>query len=481
MARVVVAGLGPAGPDLVSAATLAAIERIPHHYVRTARHPAATLVPDAVSFDDRYERAVALDEVYAGIVEALVAAAHDHGEVLYLVPGSPLVAERTVVVLRDRAAAGDVSVEVLPALSYLDLAWATLGVDPLAAGVRLVDGRRFAVSAAGERGPLLVAQCDSPSVLSDIKLSVNDGPAEPVVVLQRLGLPDEAVFPVAWDDLDRSFTPDHLTTLWIPELAVPVGASLVRFHELVRTLREQCPWDREQTHHTLTKHLLEEAYEVLEAIEAHDPDDPATDDHLAEELGDLLFQVEFHAVIAEQDGRFTMADVADGMHDKLVRRHPHVFGTVAADTADQVLANWEQIKKTEKGHASVMDGVAGNLPALLYAAKVQKKAAGVGFDWDDVHGALPKISEELHELAAVLDDPDAARDELGDLLFAVTNVARHAGVDPEAALRAATAKFRRRFQVVENLATERGVDLATAGLPVLDALWDEAKAAERQG
>jgi MazG family protein len=146
-----------------------------------------------------------------------------------------------------------------------------------------------------------------------------------------------------------------------------------------------------------------------------------------------------------------------------------------------VLANWEQIKKTEKGHASVMDGVAGNLPALLYAAKVQKKAAGVGFDWDDVHGALPKISEELHELAAVLDDPDAARDELGDLLFAVTNVARHAGVDPEAALRAATAKFRRRFQVVENLATERGVDLATAGLPVLDALWDEAKAAERQG
>jgi len=370
---------------------------------------------------------------------------------------------------------------VLPALSYLDLAWATLGVDPLAAGVRLVDGRRFAVSAAGERGPLLVAQCDSPSVLSDIKLSVNDGPAEPVVVLQRLGLPDEAVFPVAWDDLDRSFTPDHLTTLWIPELAVPVGASLVRFHELVRTLREQCPWDREQTHHTLTKHLLEEAYEVLEAIEAHDPDDPATDDHLAEELGDLLFQVEFHAVIAEQDGRFTMADVADGMHDKLVRRHPHVFGTVAADTADQVLANWEQIKKTEKGHASVMDGVAGNLPALLYAAKVQKKAAGVGFDWDDVHGALPKISEELHELAAVLDDPDAARDELGDLLFAVTNVARHAGVDPEAALRAATAKFRRRFQVVENLATERGVDLATAGLPVLDALWDEAKAAERQG
>ena len=473
MGRVVVVGLGPAGPDLLSVAALDTLARIPHRYLRTARHPAAAAVADATSFDDVYESAPTLGEVYPRIVDALVAAAGEHGEVVYAVPGSPLVAERTVALLRQRP---EVDVVVLPALSYLDLAWAALGIDPLAAGVRLVDGRRFATEAAGERGPLLVAQCDTPAVLSDIKLAVDEPPATPVTVLQRLGLAGEAVFDVAWGDLDRSFEPDHLTTLWVPALAAPVGQELVRFHELVRTLREQCPWDREQTHRTLTKHLLEEAYEVLEAIEAHDPDDAERDAHLEEELGDLLFQVEFHAVIAEQDGRFTMADVARGIHDKLVRRHPHVFGTVDAATSEQVLATWEQIKRDEKGRTSIMEGIAGNLPSLAYATKVQKKAAGVGFDWDSVHGALPKVTEELGELVDVLHDPARAHEELGDLLFAVCNVARHTGIDPEAALRAATAKFRDRFTGIERLAADRGLDLAALDLAALDALWDEVKA-----
>jgi tetrapyrrole methylase family protein/MazG family protein len=220
---------------------------------------------------------------------------------------------------------------------------------------------------------------------------------------------------------------------------------------------------------------LEETYEVVEAIESHDPDDAARDAHLEEELGDLLFQVEFHAVIAEQAGRFTMADVARGIHDKLVRRHPHVFGSTEATTADQVLTNWERIKQAEKGRTSVMDGIPGNLPSLAYATKVQKKAASVGFDWASVDGALPKVAEELHELEAALDDPAAARDELGDLLFAVCNVARHCGIDPESALRAATAKFRTRFEHVEQLANDRGLDLHELDLDGLDALWDEVK------
>ncbi|MDQ1425415.1 MAG: tetrapyrrole methylase family protein / MazG family protein [Acidimicrobiaceae bacterium] len=448
---------------------------MPHRYLRTTRHPAASIAEPAVSCDDIYDNAASLDDVYPRIAERLAAAAHEHGEILYAVPGSPLVGERTVELLRSRL---DVELAIQPALSYLDLAWSALGVDPLAAGVRLVDGHRFAIEAAGERGPLLVAQCDSRAVLSDIKLAVDEPPADAVIVLQRLGLSDAACFPVAWAELDRSFSPDHLTTLWIPTLTAPVGRELVRFHELVRTLRERCPWDREQTHRSLTKHLLEETYEVLEAIEAYDPETGTGDSHLCEELGDLLFQVEFHAVIAGQEGRFTMADVARGIHDKLVHRHPHVFGNVAAETADQVLANWEEIKAAEKGRTSLMEGIGGNLPSLLYAAKVQKKAASVGFDWDDVRGALPKIAEELRELEAVLDDARAARDELGDLLFAVVNVARHLGVDPEAALRAATGKFRARFDAVEELAKTRAIDLSTAGLPSLDALWNEVKDSE---
>jgi tetrapyrrole methylase family protein/MazG family protein len=470
LGRIVVVGLGPAGPELVTAEAAAAIKRISHRFLRTTRHPSAAIVPGAVAFDDLYDSAASFDEVYAAIVESLVDAAERHGEVLYAVPGSPLVAERTVELLR---ADGRVAVAIVLALSYLDLAWAALGVDPLAAGVRLVDGRRFAVEAAGERGPLLVAQCDSRAVLSDVKLTVDDGtePA-PVTVLQRLGLPDAAVFEVAWDDLDRVVEPDHLTTLWIPSLAAPVGRELLRFHELVRTLRERCPWDREQTHRSLTSHVIEETYEVVDAIESGD------DDHLAEELGDLLFQVEFHAVIAEQEGSFTMADVARGIHDKLVHRHPHVFGTVDADDAEQVLVNWEAIKRAEKGRTSLFDGIPTALASLAYAAKVQRKAASVGFDWDDVDGALPKIGEEAAELASVAGDGARAAEELGDLLFAVVNVARHLRVDPETALRAATMKFRRRFEAVEALATERGQSLDALDLAALDALWDEVKTAE---
>ncbi|HVF74122.1 MAG TPA: nucleoside triphosphate pyrophosphohydrolase [Acidimicrobiales bacterium] len=453
--RVVVAGLGPAGPDLLTVATQAAIERIPRRFLRTRRHPAADAVADAAGFDELYDAADTLDAVYAGIVTALVDAAEENGEVLYLVPGSPVVAERAVELLRtdDR-----VQVEVLPALSFLDLVQSHIG----AAG-RLVDGHRFAVEAAGETGPLVVSQCDTKLVLSDIKLAVDDGPT--VTVLQRLGLPDEAVFTVAWDELDRAFEPDHLTSLFIPALASPVAAELVRFAELVRTLREKCPWDQEQTHRTLTRHLLEETYEVLEAIEAGDPD------HLCEELGDLLFQVFFHATLGAESGDFDLAEVARGIHDKLVRRHPHVFGTVAADTADQVVTNWEQIKKAEKGRSSMMDGIPGDLPSLLHAHKVQRKAASVGFDWPSVDDVYPKVAEELAELQAEPSD-----EELGDLLFAVVNVARHLDIDPEAALRGATAKFRDRFRGVESLAAERGIDLATAGLPVLDSLWDEVKA-----
>ena len=373
----VVVGLGPAGPDLLTTATVEALASIPYRYLRTTRHPAAPAVGDAVSFDGLYEAAATLDAVYAGIVDALVEAAGEHGTVVYAVPGSPLVAERTVELLR---ADDRVQVRLVPALSFLDLAWAALGVDPVAAGVRVVDGRRFAVEAAGERGPLLVAQCDTRQVLSDIKLTVEDGDPGPVTVLQRLGLPDESVTSVAWADLDRDVEPDHLTSVYLPASAPPVAREVARFSELVRTLRQRCPWDREQTHRTLTRHLLEETYEVLEAIEALDEDEGEGFEHLEEELGDLLFQVVFHATLAAEEGHFTLADVARGIHDKLVHRHPHVFAGVQADTPDQVITNWEQIKQAEKGRASLMDGIGEGLPSLLYAHKVQRKAASVGLE-----------------------------------------------------------------------------------------------------
>ena len=453
--RVVVVGLGPAGSEYVSAATLDVIASIPHRFVRTTVHPSAHVVPDATSFDPLYERADDFDEVYHGIAATLIDAAQRQGEVLYAVPGSPWVLERTVRLLRDDP---HITTVVHPAMSFLDLVWARLGLDPVEAGVRLVDGHRFAVEAAGERGPLLVAHTHANWVLSEMKLAVDDVmgadvmgadalATDEVVILQRLGSPDERIVTTTWADLDRTVDADHLTSVYLPRLAAPVGAEYVRFHELTRTLRERCPWDREQTHTSLTRYVIEEAYEVADALQAvgDDPDavTAEADDALMAELGDLLYQVELHATIAEQQGRFTMADVCRTVHDKLVRRHPHVFGPEAGDrTPDELSAEWEQQKAAERGaDASPFEGIPRSLPALAYAAKVLKRAERAGLATPVVDD-LPLVDLVTADLAA----SDLTLDELGRTLLAMVAAARSAGQDAEAALRSVVDTYRNQVE-----------------------------------
>ena len=492
---ITVVGLGPAGPDLLTAGTLDALAACEHRYLRTTRHPAAVAVEGARSFDHVYESADSIDDVYPAIVEELVAAAAADGAIVYAVPGSPVVAERTVELL---LADDRVRAVVLPALSFLDLVWARLGVDPIAAGARVVDGHRFEVEAAGERGPLLVAQCDSPDVLSAVKLAIGEAldtrsllggglarrPAGDdhvrgpgllpddlrLTVIQRLGLPDEHIVEVAWDDLDREIEPDHLTSVWIPEYVAPVAFEVQRFAELVATLRRECPWDQEQTHESLKRHLLEESYEVIDAIDGLDEQTGEGYGHLEEELGDLLFQILFHATLAAEAGQFTLADVARGVHDKLHSRHPHVFGRADADDAEQVAANWEDLKKAEKGRASVFDGIPDALPALLHALKVQKKAAAlvVGstisegtagiagapapVDVDDALARVRALGGEDRRGGPGGDDGGDAGVAIGELLFSVVDLARGAGVDPETALRTATRRHRDAVQQLEQQA-----------------------------
>jgi tetrapyrrole methylase family protein/MazG family protein len=432
--RIVVCGLGPAGPDLVTAATHDAVARIPQRFLRTARHPAAGVVGEVPTFDHLYDGADSIDGVYAAIVEALVTAAAERGEVLYAVPGSPAVAERTVELL---LADDRVAVEVLPALSFADLAWVRLGIDPVERGVRLVDGHRFEIEAAGERGPLLVAQCDGRHVLSDVKLVLGEAVEEAggdevaVTVLQRLGLPDERIVELPWPELDRAARPDHLTSLYVPRLATPLASETAAFAEVVRRLRAECPWDRQQTHQSLRHHLLEEAYEVLEALDHLDVEACEGFDALEEELGDLLFQVFLHARLATEEGRFTLEDVVRGISHKLVGRHPHVFGGAAVDSADEVAERWERLKKAEKGRASVMDGIPATLPALAYALKVQRKAASQGVDW------------------RTLLEGDDAPGAMGRRLLDIVDDARTAGDDPETELRVAAEVVRDRFRQSE--------------------------------
>jgi tetrapyrrole methylase family protein/MazG family protein len=470
--HITVVGLGPAGASFLTDEVRALVAGAGPTFLRTARHPAAAALSGWVALDYLYESAETFAEVYEAIVELLVAEATVRAPtpIVYAVPGSPLIAERTVELLRSDQR---VDLTVVPALSFLDLAWERLGVDPLAAGVRLVDAEHLVDAGWADGGPCLVAQCWSADLLSEIKLSptFDDELVVPdVVLLHHLGLADERVVRVGWWDLDRTLVPDHLTSLYVPEMPAPTAmgvtrGEMARLELLVATLRAQCAWDRVQTHASLMPHLLEESYEVLDALhELTAAEDDGTAPtvagavgHLEEELGDLLFQVVFHARLAQEAGRFTLADVARGVHDKLVHRHPHVFGDVEAASAPQVVANWEALKREEKGRTSVTEGIPVDLPALYLSTKLQRKALAVGMSGPGFTQPSPDLAAWLALLLAGEGDPaagtataDAVLDDrndgtkalVGEVLFELANLARRLGIDPELALRSRALALR---------------------------------------
>ena len=478
--HLVVVGLGPAGADMMLPAARAALERIPIRFARTERHRAVTELAavgiEMTSFDDRYESASDLDAVYESIVAALLDAARAHGEIAYAVPGSPVVAEHTVVRLHEQAAGAGIEVEVIAGVSFADLAWARLGIDSFR-GAHVVDARDLARSAAGLSGPLLIAQCDNGLVLSEVKLVLLEAlaPETPVTVLARLGQSDERVTTVALAELDHGVAPDHLTSIFVDTDSTAIGGEFAALVALAERLRGPggCPWDAEQTHHSLVRHVLEEAYEVAEAIEALPADAPGGEqpvpagayDGLEDELGDLLFQVVIHSVLAREAGAFTIADVARGIHTKLVRRHPHVFGTVDVDGAGDVVRNWEQIKREEKGTGSLVSGIGTNLPALLLLPKLFRKAESIGLD---PTGAIATgVTRDARSGEA---HASATRD-IGERLAAVVAIAWERDVDPEAALREWARRYRDHFAAMERRAAADGVDLAGASPATVAALW----------
>ena len=476
MSTVTVVGLGPGGDGAVTAETLAAIERITVRFLRTARHPSAHLVPDATTFDDVYETADRFDDVYAEIVERLVAAAAEHGEVLYAVPGSPLVLERSVRMLRDD---GRVTCDVLPALSFLDVAWARLGIDPVEAGVRLVDGHEFATAAAGHAGPLL-----SPTPTPTGCSPTSSWPSrprgdEPVTILQRLGTDDERITETTWSELDRTVEADHLTCVYVPHLGAPVGAGYVRFHQLTRTLREQCPWDREQTHRTLAPYLVEETFELVDALEALDPDDPATD--AARHRGAR------RPAVPDRVPRHDRRAGGPVLDRRRHRRRPRQAGAPPParvrrrrrrPTPPTVLPTGTQIKRDEKGRTSVFDGVAD----VAAGARLRPAAQTQGGQ-----GRLrlarrrrrrwPRSPRSWPSCAAAIGGDDGARSPTSSATCcspSSTSPATPASTPSWRCARRA-GKFRRRFEAVEALGRRRDIDLRAADLATLDALWDEVR------
>ena len=450
--RVTIVGLGPSDEDhLAPVARRLLVEAGDDAILRTSRHPAAVALGPMSSYDALYDEASSFEEVYEGIADDLVRRALGAGQVVYGVPGSPLVAERTVELLRDRP---EVVVELIPALSFVDLLTAALGVDVMTSELRVVDALSIGERLRGP-GPIILAQCHSVEVLSAVKLSIDADLFDPrpsAVILHHLGLPDEQVLTVDIDQLDRFREADHLTSVYLPELRT-VGPAAEDLVDLMARLRTACPWDAKQTHGSLTRHLLEESYEALEALEAlaealeSEADEDvlgAAYEHAAEELGDLVFQVVFHAHLAAEDGRFDLAAVLDGVRTKLVGRHPHVFGDVVAETADDVAVNWEAIKQAEKGRSSVTEGIPSALPSLLRYVKLRRKGSAVGLVAPTTREALDSLSEALDRLRQidhpVVDDADsaaagAASEAVGHLLGAAGDLSAGIGVDPEMALR----------------------------------------------
>lgn len=474
-------GLGPADAGSVSVAARDALRAAPRLFVRTTQHPAVQdLTAEGVafeSFDPLYEAHDTFDAVYEAIADRVLAAARER-DVAYAVPGHPLVAEESVRRLIARARAEQIPVRVVGSSSFLEPALAALGLS-LDEGLVLRDALSIERHPLPPNLGLLLYQVYDRDAASSVKLALmREYPDDwEVAVVRQAGVAGrEAVEKTPLYRLDRVEV-DHLTVVYVPPL--PKERRRKTFADLVEVMSRLrgeggCPWDREQNHQTLKKYLIEECYEAIEAIDQDDLD------ALCEELGDVLLQVVFHAQLEAEAGTFTIDDVIQRIVEKLIRRHPHVFGDLQVADSTEVLRNWEQIKKAERADGqreSVLDGVPSSLPALMQAMEISKRAMKVGFEWERLEDVLAKMEEEVRELhQAIADDRmEEVFDEIGDLLFTIVNVARWQKVDPEEALRQMLRRFTTRFRYIEQQAAEQGRSLSEMTLEEMDALWEEAK------
>jgi tetrapyrrole methylase family protein/MazG family protein len=480
MPGITLLGLGPGDAAKLTREAWDVLTAAQEIWLRTNQHPTVAALPphlDLHSFDPLYETGETFEAVYAAIVEKILELGQRPQGVVYAVPGDPFVAEATCPEIAKRASTLGLPLHVVNGVSFLEPVFAALGLDPYPR-LSLVDAIELSeahVPSFPPDVPVLIAQIYSQIVAAEVKMTLNTVyPDEHrVFLVHAAGTQQQVVEEIALYEIDRSKHLGLLSALYVPPLGE--GTSFEAFQEIVAHLRapDGCPWDREQTHASLRSHLLEESYEALIAL---DSGDPAA---MQEELGDLLLQIVLHAQIAFEEGDFTMADVLRGIYTKIVRRHPHVFGDVQVDGVSDVLKNWEKLKENERSdngaaEKGMLDGVPLALPALSQAQAYQERAARVGFDWPDIQGVLDKIAEEVQEIRRASNQEEVAA-ELGDLFFALVNLARWKKVDAESALRESNARFKRRFAYIEQAARKKQVKLSQMTLEEMEALWQEAK------
>lgn len=483
--KITVLGLGSGGIDLLPIKNLEIIKAELPIFLRTEKHPVVEdlkkLGIKFESFDYVYEKYNTFEDVYTDIVKILITKVKQgEHEIIYGVPGNPMVAEETVRLLINKA--GSIDIELITAPSGLEAIYTSLRIDPCD-GLVILDALNYNENILNKQLPILFTQVYSKMVASELKLTLMDYYSEqhPIRVVRAAGIPcQEVIVDVPLYKLDRLDWIDHLTSVYISAYGGQDTNHTYCLDPLVNLLDklrgpDGCPWDKEQNHISLKKYLIEESYEVLDAI------DDKNMNKLCEELGDLLLQIVFHAQIAAEKKHFDINDVIIRITDKLIKRHPHVFAELQVQTAGEVVVNWEAIKDKEKemkkDKGTLLGDVPKNLPALPRAEKLQKKAARVGFDWPNVDGPWLKFKEELHEFERAIELCSQNRiiEEMGDILFALVNICRFYNIDPEGALQTTNDKFMKRFSYIERHVIHKKLHWNELNLEYMDKLWEEAK------
>lgn len=480
-----IVGLGPGAKEALTIGTVLELENSKNIFLRTEKHPTVEYLNEKnihfKTYDNIYDTMESFDDVYSNIARDLVEKHNELGDLIYAVPGHPLVAEKSVFNLINECNKSNIEYEIIPAVSFIDAMMESLMIDPID-GLKIIDAFDINNQILDKRIGTIITQVYNQLIASEVKLKLleqyND--ETEIFYVRAAGIKgEESIRKIPLYELDMQEDIDYLTSIYIAK-DLDNKKDFNDLLEIVETLRGQngCPWDREQTHKSLEGALLEESYEVIDAIDRDD------DIGLVEELGDVLLQVVFHASIGKEDGYFDINEIIEGICNKMISRHPHVFGNLDnINESSDVIAKWEELKKKEKGYETLseeMKEITRGLPSLLRAHKVQNKAKNVGFDLIDIESAIDKLKEEVQDVIGVYNtkNMDKIKDEMGDLLFSCVNLARFLNVNEELALNSTIDKFIKRFSYIEEKIRDKGQGFKDVNIDEMDKLWDEAKKLE---